>query len=101
MSEISGVVKNALDRGWETDEIRSSLVNAGYPLAEVNLEIDQVKEQTKIVMEKETKKVFPLDKYQIPDVTDSKKKQVILSVAVVTISIILLGIGLSIFLMLK
>lgn len=39
MSEISGIIKNSVERGWAIDEVRASLLNAGYNPQEVDSEI--------------------------------------------------------------
>jgi len=39
MSEISGIIKNSVERGWAIDEVRASLLNAGYNQQEVDSEI--------------------------------------------------------------
>ena len=41
MSEISGIIKNASERGWAINEIKQSLVNAGYPPQDIDFEISR------------------------------------------------------------
>jgi hypothetical protein len=39
MSEISGMIRNSIERGWAMDEIRTSLLNAGYNMQEIDSEL--------------------------------------------------------------
>lgn len=42
MSELSGIVRNGIERGWPTDEIKLSLINSGYPATEIDYEFSQL-----------------------------------------------------------
>ncbi len=39
MSEVYGLVKNGLDRGWPATEVVQSLINAGFNPQEVQMEL--------------------------------------------------------------
>jgi hypothetical protein len=39
MSEISGILKNGIDRGWQIMEIKRSLLSAGYSSQEIESEM--------------------------------------------------------------
>jgi len=39
MNEISGILKNGIDRGWQLEEIKQSLLNSGCTLKEIESEI--------------------------------------------------------------
>jgi len=39
MGDITGIIKNALERGWQKNEIAQSLTNAGYTQQEIESEI--------------------------------------------------------------
>ena len=42
MSEISGIIRNGVERGWPLEEIKNSLINSGYPMSDVDSEINLV-----------------------------------------------------------
>lgn len=42
MSEISGIIKNGIQRGWAPQEIYQSLINSGYNPQEIQAEITSV-----------------------------------------------------------
>jgi len=42
MSEIAGIIRNGIERGWPTDEIKNSLLNSGYPTQEIDYELSQL-----------------------------------------------------------
>lgn len=39
MSEISGIIRNSIERGWSIAEVRASLLNAGYNPQEIEAEL--------------------------------------------------------------
>ena len=42
MSELSGIVRNGIERGWPPEEIKTSLVNSGYSAQEIDYELSQL-----------------------------------------------------------
>lgn len=38
MSELGGIIRNGIERGWPNDEIKNSLLNSGYSAQEVDYE---------------------------------------------------------------
>ena len=42
MNEISGIIRNGIERGWPREEIRSSLINSGYPIQEIDYEFSKI-----------------------------------------------------------
>ena len=42
MSELSGIVRNGIERGWPSEEIKTSLVNSGYSAQEIDYELSQL-----------------------------------------------------------
>lgn len=42
MGDITGIVKNALERGWQKNEIIQSLANTGYTQQEIESEIQSL-----------------------------------------------------------
>lgn len=39
MSEISGIIRNSIERGWSAAEVRASLLNSGYDKQEIESEL--------------------------------------------------------------
>lgn len=39
MSEISGIIRNSIERGWSVAEVRASLLNSGYDKQEIDSEL--------------------------------------------------------------
>jgi hypothetical protein len=39
MSEISGIIRNSIERGWSAAEVRASLLNSGYDRQEIESEL--------------------------------------------------------------
>lgn len=42
MSELVGMIRNGIERGWQVNEIKSSLINSGYSLQSIDLEISRL-----------------------------------------------------------
>jgi hypothetical protein len=42
MSEISGIIRNGIERGWPKEEIRNSLINSGYSVQEIDYEFSKI-----------------------------------------------------------
>lgn len=87
MSELYGIIKNALEHGWALPEIRESLINSGYVLADIDAEISkfsQTSSPVKMAAPKilspiqplplEEKKTLYLQEYQLPKIPEKKHK---------------------------
>lgn len=42
MSQFIGIINNAIEKGWSRDEIRQSLLNAGFPQAEIDADLNSL-----------------------------------------------------------
>ena len=91
MSEISGVLKNALERGWQLNEVRQSLLNSGYPLQEVDGEITIFNQQaqTDIYNQQQKPQIQELKSFQIPLIRTSigRKTAIITLVCLIILTI--------------
>lgn len=103
MSEIYGIVKNATERGWPIEEIKKSLLNAGYSINEIDLELHSVSSSTPQQnqgMQVPIPNPQALKNYQTPQIQKKSNLKKILLISGIVISII--GIGaLVTFLILK
>lgn len=97
MSEISGILKNGIDRGWQLNEIRQSLLSAGYVSKEIESEMMAFQAKPFTTSEQEGKEKFDpqkLNNYQTPPI-ENKKSFSLLSFFMVFLFILLIaGIGL-------
>jgi hypothetical protein len=80
MSELSGIIRNGIERGWPNEEIKNSLLNAGYSLQEIDYELSQLLKTTPI--QQLTAPIIPsainqsqnLSPVNIPNKIESDKK---------------------------
>lgn len=78
MSEFSGTITNALERGWSIQEIRTSLLNAGYPQQEIDSELRNNQSQnTEIPQIIQTQNSKSLNTYQTPIPKPPKKRGIL------------------------
>ncbi len=79
--------KNALEHGWALPEIRESLINSGYVLADIDAEISKFSQTSSPVkmatpkilspiqpLPTEEKKTLSLQEYQLPKIPEKKHK---------------------------
>lgn len=85
MSELYGIIKNALEHGWPLPEIKESLINSGYVLTDIDAEISKFSQpsqpvkinipQENTTMQKtisEEKKIPSLQEYELPKIVEKK-----------------------------
>lgn len=92
MSSFSGVINNGLERGWSKQEIRTSLLNAGYPQNEIDAELSSFNgtiSNPVRVLQPEPQDTRPLNKYQTPNV--KSKKKIVMIFLIVFLSILLIA----------
>lgn len=80
MSEISGIITNAIERGWSTEEITKSLINAGYSQEEISLEFKKNPTDNPQHYPLPNAPVFNsqnLSNYQTPSIINLKSKKTI------------------------
>lgn len=116
MSEISGIVRNGIERGWPAEEIKRSLINSGYPVQEVDYELSQIltAQSTQSVIQPiiQTQKEVPaiplaqqskfnpqdLTNYQMPMPVEKKANNwMVISIIILLILCVLAGAGLYLF----
>ncbi len=96
MSEFSGVIANGLDRGWTREEIRVSLLNAGYPQQEIDSEINSTGRNLSQTQSPTFSEIKPLDKYQTPIVRQKSKANLLIWIFLLA-SILVVGVFLGIY----
>ena len=103
MSELSGIIKNALELGWSIPEIRESLINSGYTLVDIDAETVKFSQASTplvppvslpVIPQKqfpiaEEKKTSQLQTYQLPKIPEKKHKG--LKIFLILIAILFLG----------
>jgi hypothetical protein len=98
MSEISGILKNGIERGWQFEEIKQSLLNAGYNEKEIETEllVFKAKPIASIQLSEGKEKFDPqkLNNYQTAQVTSKKSFSLMLFVIIFLTILIAVGAGL-------
>jgi len=87
MSELYGIIKNALEHGWPIPEIRESLINSGYASSDIEIEITKFSQSSQAVKVTplpiniafsnnvpEEKRIPSLQEYQLPKIIEKKHK---------------------------
>ncbi len=121
MSEISGVIRNSIERGWSVAEVKTSLLNAGYNLQEVESELgaysNQPTAQPQVIVNKQNpqpnlqpktqqnvkqpvqEKYNPqsLTNYQTPEVVAKASNKLIILIFILIFLCIVTGVGLFFF----
>lgn len=113
MSEISGIIRNGIERGWPSEEIRISLINSGYSQQEVDLELSQILNSTSMQNISATKIVkapisipnTPSEKfnpqnltnYQTPSIEKKASNKVVIAIIILLVLCVLAGAGLFLF----
>lgn len=80
MSEVSGMITNAMERGWNMDEVVKSLMNAGYSQEEITLELKKNSTNVPQQYPSTNTPVFNsqnLSNYQTPSIISLKSKKTI------------------------
>lgn len=97
MSEIAGMIKNGLQKGWPTQEISKSLINSGYSPQEVETEMAKFsvssQKMQQMASEENGKK---LSNYQLPAPKKQASKWLVWTLIVLLILIV--GVGAALFL---
>ena len=104
MTEISGVLKNAVERGWQLGEIRQSLINAGYSLQEVDSEIGSFNQNSYNVLqtpEQQQTNSKSLETYQMPVIKKEMSKKTMVMLFTVLVLLVLVVVGASFFFFLR
>lgn len=115
MSEISGIIRNGIERGWPTSEIRTSLINSGYAPQEIDYELNLISNnKISSSLNQQTGQTIPspqvsqpipqnkfnpqdLTNYQAPIVEKKASKFVLVILIVLLVLCILAGVGLYLF----
>jgi hypothetical protein len=101
MSEISGIIKNGLQRGWAPKEIYQSLVNSGYNPNEVQTEINAISANTSRVISPQSTNTLgqKLTPYQISSIPEKKSasKGMVLAIIILALLAIIGATGFLIF----
>ena len=96
MNEIGGILNNAFAKGWPIDEIRQSLLNAGYEIDDIETSLREFSQKPVPIIPQEPKPVKFLSKYQsLPSGKNKKLTWILISSLTI---VLLLIIGLVIFL---
>ncbi|VVB80682.1 Uncharacterised protein [uncultured archaeon] len=100
MSEISGIIKNGMQRGWQPKEIYQSLLNSGYNPQEIQSEINKLSAVAQPVQQVSSQgngqKLAP---YQIPVPQEKKSagKGLIIALVILAIIVVLGGASFILF----
>jgi len=124
MSELGGIIRNGIERGWPNDEIKNSLLNSGYSAQEVDYEfslllknspappqVDSIKPMSvsplptavsisPMPVQTNMDKKFnsqDLSNYQTPSVEKSASNWMVITVIVLLVLCVLAGAGLFLF----
>jgi hypothetical protein len=90
MSELQGIIKNGIQRGWPAQEIAQSLINSGYSPQEIQIELSKYSSNQTIPPQIPTQPGQKLAPYQIPETQEKKsanKFVVILLIVLATLAI--------------
>lgn len=115
MSELSGIVRNGIERGWPNEEIKTSLINSGYSAQEIDYELSQllnaqssqpiqkpipVQQPIPEIPSAQESKFNPQDltHYQMP-VQEEKKvgNGIVIAIVILLVLCVLAGAGLYLF----
>lgn len=121
MSEITGVIRNSMERGWSVAEVKTSLLNAGYNPQEVESELgvysNQPTSQPQVIANKQNpqpnlqpkpqqdvkqqvkEKYNPqsLTNYQTPEVVAKASNKLIILIFILIFLCVVAGVGLFFF----
>jgi len=97
MSEFSGIINNGLERGWSKEEIRTSLLNAGFPQQEIIAELNSIGSTPSAqAMQPPSVEIKPLDKYQTLNAKPKKKMGLLIGILLLSF-LLFLGIIFGIY----
>lgn len=97
MNEFSGVITNGLERGWTKEEIRVSLLNAGYPQQKIDSELNSIGGNAfNLPPQVATQEIKPLGKYQTLDAKPKNKTGLLIWIFLLA-SILVVGVFLGIY----
>lgn len=119
MSEVSGIIRNSIERGWSIAEVRASLLNAGYEPQDIESELrmfsgSQAVQQPAMTANSQQILIQPqnisqqpaqekynpqsLSNYQMPEVAAPKASNALVIVIIVLLVLcIAAGVGLFLF----
>ncbi|MEI7719375.1 MAG: hypothetical protein WCI72_05890 [archaeon] len=107
MSEISGIIRNGMERGWPVAEVRLSLINSGYTSQEIDSELNLLinpqnssppAQQTQVPVVSQNKfNPQDLTNYQTPKVEQKANNLVVIAIVILLILCVLAGAGLYLF----
>jgi len=124
MSELGGIIRNGIERGWPNDEIKNSLLNSGYSAQEVDYEfslllknspapprVDSIKPVSvpplsiaapisPMPVQTNKEKKFnsqDLSNYQTPSVEKSASNWMVIAIIILLVLCVLAGAGLFLF----
>ena len=121
MSEVSGIIRNSIERGWSITEVRASLLNAGYepqdieselrmfsgsqvvqqPVATAIQQSPQPINQSQNIPQQPTQEKYnpqSLSNYQMPEVAPKKASNALVIIIIILLVLcIASGVGLFLF----
>ncbi len=98
MSELAGIIKNGMQRGWPMQEIYQSLVNTGYSPQEIQMEISKFAPRNPQATPPSIVGGQKLLPYQTPPVQEKKSASKIIIVLIIILVLVILSIGGYLFL---
>jgi hypothetical protein len=99
MSEFSGVINNGLERGWSREEIRASLLNAGYSQKEIDAELNVVSGYSSpqiMPAQSQGSDTKPLNRYQTPNLQTKNKTGLIILIIALSL-VLIVGVAFGIY----
>ena len=107
MSEISGVIRNGMERGWPVAEVRLSLINSGYTPQEIDSELNllinpqnppqPVQQIPAPIVSQKKYNPQDLTNYQTPKVEPKASNFVVIAIVILLVLCVLAGAGLYLF----
>ena len=88
MSEISGILKNGIDRGWQIEEIKQSLLNSGYSIKEIESEMAVFQAQPALSVEvrdenhEEKQNKQKLNSYRTAEISHDGKSSILIFIII-------------------
>ena len=104
MSEVSGIVRNGIERGWSLNEIKTSLLNSGYPEQEIDEEIKLLTNNSPAVSQipqpnitQNKPSMQNLSNYQTLPAEQKASNKMVIAIIILLILCILAGAGFFFF----
>lgn len=105
MSEISGIIRNGIERGWPMEEVKTSLLNSGYSIQEVEHELNLITTSKNESSAKQEEISLPQNKfnpqdlthYQTPPVEKKASNKMVIMIIILLVLCVLAGVGLYLF----